>query len=191
MRPDEGGCADLRRSLAAPTKPVRSLTYDRRVDRVHAPGSQYPAEAQEAFSVAVAPKGLISVSARDDRDVTGRVVGVRHRPVLGDQTPYGHGVFGQLGLALFTEGRPGDTRPAAGGGDLDGLLNRRHVGRTGLTALAGLPQQQLLILFQDRRQEVSPSSWTLAGTASSPLIARATTCVCASRGGTRSPLSSP
>ena len=40
----------------------------------------------------------ISVSACDDRDVTGCVVGVRHRPVPGDQTPYGHRVIGELGL---------------------------------------------------------------------------------------------
>ncbi len=49
MRPDEGGCADLRRSLAAHTKLVRSPTYAPARRPVHAPGCVGLAGAQGAF----------------------------------------------------------------------------------------------------------------------------------------------
>src|SRR5690349_3544944 len=124
MRPDEGGCAALRRSLTAHTKPVRSNAYA--PARRGCPRAGAPVVIRCARGVSASLR-TYSVSARDDRDVTGCVVGVGHRPVLGDQTPYGHGVLGELGLALFSEVGPRNARPAAGGGRLDGLLDRRHL----------------------------------------------------------------
>ncbi|KUO17910.1 hypothetical protein AQJ91_27765 [Streptomyces dysideae] len=63
------------------------------------------------------------VSARDYRDVTGRVVGVRHRPVLGGQTPYGHRLLGRSGLAFSSriEGSRSTSVSRAATGSLCGL----------------------------------------------------------------------
>src|SRR5260221_8651409 len=124
MRPDEGGCADLRRSLTAHTKVVRSSAYAPARRRCPRAGSPVFIRCARGLSAALED---YLVSARDDGDVTGCIVGVGHRPVLGDQTPYGHGVLGKPGLAFFAEVGPRDACPAAGGGDLDGLLDRGHV----------------------------------------------------------------
>src|SRR3954452_8773687 len=106
MRPDEGGCADLRRSLTAHTKLVRSLPYDPARRSCPRSGAAAVSRCARGVSVALPPEGAASVSARDDRDVTRRLVGLRHRPVLGDQTPYGHGVLAQPGLAFLAEHPP-------------------------------------------------------------------------------------
>jgi hypothetical protein len=87
MRPDEGGCADLRRNLTARTKLVRSPAYDRACRRCPRPGAGVIRRCARGVSAALPPEGAASVSARDDRDVTRRVLATRHRPVLGGQTP--------------------------------------------------------------------------------------------------------
>src|ERR1044072_8070196 len=123
MRPDEGACTELRRSLTARTKAVRSHTYAparRRCARVGAPGVVRYARGVSA-SLAAEPAAL--VSARHEGDVTRCVLALGHRPVLGAQTPYGRRVIRELGLAVRAEGRPRDAGPAAGRDGLDGRLD--------------------------------------------------------------------
>ena len=52
-------------------------------------------------------------------------------------------------------------QPAARG--LGGLLDRRHVHRAGLAALAGLPQQQRLVLLEDARAAGRPARRSATG----------------------------
>lgn len=90
MRGDEYGCADLRRSLTARTKPVRSLTYDPTRTPGVETGTAGAGGCARGLSVALVAEDLISVSARDGPDVTRIPSSSRHRPVSGDRTPYGH-----------------------------------------------------------------------------------------------------
>ena len=57
MRHDEGGCADLRRSLTARTKPVRRLIYAPPRRRCPRPGATVVRGCARGVSVALAPEG--------------------------------------------------------------------------------------------------------------------------------------
>lgn len=137
MRPDEGGCADLRRSLAAHNKVVRSHTSVQQcrtrgdpmrgrgphagavrrsggARRSVPPPRRRPARLpRSARRTGTGPgrgalTGRVPVGACDGRERTGSVLGLGHRPVLGHRTPHRHRPVGPSDLALRAQDRPGD-----------------------------------------------------------------------------------
>ena len=80
MRPDEYGCADLRRSLAAHLKVVRRLTYAPARKRSPRAGAREARGCARDVSVALAGTRRPARRARHGRDVTGSALATAHRP---------------------------------------------------------------------------------------------------------------
>ncbi len=135
MRPDEGGCADLRRSLTARTKPVRSLIYASPRRRCPRAGATVVRGCARGVSVALPPEGrYLSKRSRRPR---------RYRAPCGRRQP--------------TRLRRPDT----------------------VRSPCARPVRPRLLRQCPPRAPTA--SRTLAGTASSPLIARTTSWNCSQR----------
>ncbi len=115
MRPDEGGCADLRKSHTAHTKSVRSYAY---------------APARRSSTRAAGPGvvgGARGVSARNGRPryarattatLPGAPSSTGTGPPSGDQTPYRHRTSGRTRLAVLSEeSSPKTSTESARGGE--------------------------------------------------------------------------